>query len=331
MKLASFEVDSPLGKAQRIGAVVHGTIVDLNFAYAACLDKKGRTGRPYETANALLPADMIEFFRGGPMAREAAVETLEFVSSKGVTGPKGETLVYELPAVRLLAPIPKPNSIRDTLSFEGHMIAFERRTGRKTPPKWYESPIYYKGNPGSVIGPDVPIVWPAYTEKLDYELEFGLYIGKQGANIAEAEAHRYIAGFTIFNDISARDVIPGEVSAFLGPAKGKDMDTGNVMGPVLVTPDELDPANLAMEARINGEVWSKGNSNDMYWSFAQIVAYISQYETLYPGDFIGSGTIANGCGDEIERWIKPGDIVELEVEGIGVLRNPIIRWQPDRG
>lgn len=227
--------------------------------------------------------------------------------------------------MRLLAPVPRPNSIRDTLSFEGHMINFERRTGKKTPDRWYETPIYYKGNRMSVIGPDVDVPWPDYTEKLDFELEFGIFIGKQGVNISEEDAPAHIAGYTIFNDISARDVIPGEVQMFLGPGKGKDMDRGNIIGPCLVTPDELDAGNLDMIARINGEEWSRSNSSDMYHSFASIIAYISRFETLYPGDFIGSGTVANGCGDEMERWIKPGDVVELEVEGIGILRNTITR------
>ncbi|MEL7345551.1 MAG: fumarylacetoacetate hydrolase family protein, partial [Pseudomonadota bacterium] len=245
--------------------------------------------------------------------------------SKLIIWPSKEIVAHPLSAITLLAPVPRPSSIRDTLSFEGHMINFERRTGKKTPQRWYETPIYYKGNPASVVGPEAELVWPAYTEKFDYELEFGCFIGKAGANIAEENARDHIAGYTIFNDMSARDVIPGEVAMFLGPGKGKDMDTGNVMGPCLVTPDELDVSNLDMKARVNGELWSHSNSNDMYWSFEQIIAYISRFETLYPGDFIGSGTVENGCGDEMERWIKPGDVVELEVEGIGILRNRIVR------
>ena len=147
------------------------------------------------------------------------------------------------------------------------------------------------------------------TEKLDYELEFGIYIGKQGTNIRAEKAQEYIAGYTIFNDVSARDALK-EVRLFLGPAKGKDFDKGNVMGPCLVTPDELDVSDIKLTARINGEVWSEGRSSDMYWSFPKIIEYISASETLYPGDFIGSGTVADGCGDELDRWIQPGDIIE---------------------
>ena len=168
-------------------------------------------------------------------------------------------------------------------------------------------------------------MWPSYTKKLDYELEFGIYIGKEGKNIKADDAPEYIAGYTIFNDVSARDVLQEEVSMFLGPAKGKGLDTGNVMGPCLVTPDELDISDLQMIARINGETWSEGSTSDMYWSFPKIIEYISRSETLYPVDFIGSGTVANGCGDELDRWIQPGDIIELEVEGIGILRNAVVK------
>lgn len=290
------------------------------------MKRAAKPGAPREIADALVPPDMIGFLSGGALSRRAAEDALAHLAASPVSeAPGGAKTVFDPAEVRLLAPVPRPNSIRDTLSFEGHMINFERRTGKKTPPRWYETPIYYKGNRMSVIGPDEDVPWPDYTEKLDFELEFGIFIGKQGVNISVEDAPAHIGGYTIFNDISARDVIPGEVQMFLGPGKGKDMDRGNVMGPCLVTPDELDASNLDMIARINGEEWSRSNSSDMYHSFASIIAYISRFETLYPGDFIGSGTVANGCGDEMDRWIKPGDVVELEVEGIGILRNKITR------
>ena len=326
MKLVTFQISSAIGPMERIGAIVSDQIIDLNLAARFQFEASGETGRAAEIANAVLPPDMIGFLSGGSMSRRAADDALSFAARTNLTkGPLGEVVAHPLDTTTLLAPVPRPTSIRDTLSFEGHMINFERRTGKKTPPRWYETPIYYKGNPASVVGHGADLVWPDYTEKFDYELEFGCYIGKAGANISEENARDHIAGYTIFNDMSARDVIPGEVSMFLGPGKGKDMDTGNVMGPCLVTPDELDVSNLDMKARINGEVWSHSNSSDMYWSFEAIIAYISRFETLYPGDFIGSGTVENGCGDELERWIKPRDVVELEVEGIGLLRNTIIK------
>ena len=328
MKLVSYSLPTIIGESIRIGAFLGDQVIDLTLAYARYLAEKRTTGRPYEVAEAILPPDMVEFLKGGKLSTETAKEVIDFVCrrlSDGETlfGPRGERIVFPKEGVRLKAPVPRPNSIRDTLSFEGHMKNFERRTKKPIPELWYRIPVYYKGNPCTVIGPDEPILWPSYTQKLDFELEFGIYIGKQGKDIRADEAQEYIAGYTIFNDISARDILGEEISLFLGPAKGKDMDSGNIMGPCLVTPDELDISDIKLIARINGETWSEGRSSDMYWNFAKIIEYISRSETLYPGDFIGSGTVANGCGDEMNRWIQPGDVIELEVEGIGVLRNPV--------
>lgn len=330
MKLVSFIIPTAFGDMSRIGVLSEDSIFDLNLGYTALLSEKGVTGRPYEVAGGILPPDMISFFKGGTLTKDAASDTIDFMKDRlsngqDVVGPNGEKTIYSIEAVKLQAPVPRPNSIRDTQSFEGHMKNFEKRTGKPSPELWYQRPIYYKGNPCTVIGPEEPVMWPDYTERLDFELEFGIYIGNEGKNIKAEEALDYIAGYTVFNDISARDIIEEEVSMFLGPAKGKDMDTGNIMGPCLVTPDELDVTDIKLTARINGETWSEGRSSDMYWSFSKIIEYISHSETLYPGDFIGSGTIANGCGDEMDRWIKPDDIIELEVEGIGVLKNQVKR------
>ena len=256
--------------------------------------------------------------------------------------------VWPLDAVSLWAPVPRPRSIRDCMAFERHVIQCMRAVARRRypplaavdawlqrlcgrgilrPPKvWYERPVYYKGNPMSVVGHEADVQWPSYTRRLDYELEFGVFVGKQGRNIAEEDAGTYIAGYTVFNDFSARDVQGQEMTVQLGPSKGKDFDTGNVLGPYLVTPDEIpDPYRLTMVARVNGEEWSRGNSREMAWTFEELLAYISKDETLYPGEFIGSGAVGGGCGLELGRWLKPDDVVELEVERLGILRNRIIR------
>ena len=329
MKLVSYSISTILGEFVRIGVLVGDNIVDLNLTYAKYLSESGATGSPYKIAEAIVPPDMIEFFKVGKMGNEAAQRVIDFVQEHPqgdpIVGPKGEKAVYSLDDVKLLAPVPRPNSIRDTMSFEGHMKDLEKKIKNPMPDLWYQMPTYYKGNPCTVIGTDEPILWPDYTEKLDYELEFGLYIGKQGRNIRSGDADEYIAGYTIFNDVSARDIQLKEKSLTLGPTKGKDFDSSNIMGPCLVTPDELDMSNIKMTARINGEVWSEGNTADMYWTWPRIIEYISASETLYPGDFIGSGTVPNGCGAELDRWVQPGDVIELEVEGIGILRNPIAR------
>jgi 2-keto-4-pentenoate hydratase/2-oxohepta-3-ene-1,7-dioic acid hydratase in catechol pathway len=331
VKLVSYRLTTVLGEFVRIGALVENKIVDLNLAYARYLSESGTTGRPYEVAAALIPPDMVAFFKAGKLANDTARKVIDFVhehlkQGTTVVGPQGEKVVYNSPDVKLLAPVPRPASIRDTLSFERHLYNCIRKAGgERVPEMWYQIPIYYKGNTRTVIGPDEPILWPAYSERLDYELEFGIYIGKQGRNISADRAPEYIAGYTVFNDASARDAQQKEMPLSLGPAKGKDFDGGNAMGPCLVTPDELDVSNLKMTARVNGEIWSEGNTGDMYYSFPQIIEYISASETLYPGDFIGSGTPGSGCGLEQDRWLQPGDVIELEVEGIGTLRNRVIK------
>lgn len=291
--------------------------------------------------------DMLAFLRGGSAARDQAQAIVEYVSSQ-----QPPDAIVSLDRVALLAPVPKPESIRDTMAFEQHIInstrivglkrfAFidewiEKTLGRKRSlayrlnKAWYERPIYYKSNRFSVVGPDSKVYIPAYTQKFDYELEWGVFVGKIGVDIAKEQARDYIGGYTIFNDFSARDIQMREMGGRLGPAKGKDFDTGNAIGPCLVTPDEVpNPYDLAMAARVNGEEWSRGTSADMHWTFEEIIAYISQSETLYPGEFIGSGTcsgaLGRGCGLETGKALKAGDVVELEVESLGILRNKIVQ------
>lgn len=334
VKLATF-VDGE--GVERIGAVVESehTLVVLQAAARAMTG----SASPHF-------ADMLAFLRGGLQAREEAQAAVEYASSQR---PPGTTLA--LAEAHLLAPVPRPESVRDFMSFEDHIINsiravglkplapldtwIERTFGRKRSiaywanRAWYERPIYYKSNRFSVVGPEAEVRIPAYTERFDYELEWGIFIGKQGANIAKERASEYIGGYTIFDDFSARDIQMEEMGGRLGPTKGKDFDTGNAMGPYLVTPDEVpEPYNLVMVARINDEEWSRGTSADMYWTFEEMIHYVSRWETLYPGEFFGSGTCSGaqgrGCGLELGRFLQPGDVVELEVEGLGVLRNRVV-------
>jgi 2-keto-4-pentenoate hydratase/2-oxohepta-3-ene-1,7-dioic acid hydratase in catechol pathway len=324
--------------SQHIGALIEGesTIVLLQ-AGAEAVD-----GSPSPFFD-----DMLAFLRGGPAARGKAQAVVEFVEGQR---PPGATVVTA--EAKVLAPVPRPESIRDCMAFEQHIINsiravglgklapfdewLERTFGRKRSiayrfnKAWYERPIYYKSNRFSVVGSETDIRMPSYTRRLDYELEWGIFIGKQGADIPKERAREHIGGYTIFNDFSARDMQMREQRGRLGPSKGKDFDTGNALGPCLVTPDEIsDPYNRTMTARVNGEEWSRGNTADMYWTFEDIIAYVSRHETLYPGEFIGSGTCSGaqgrGCGLEMGRFLNEGDTVELEVQGIGVLRNRIVR------
>jgi len=223
---------------------------------------------------------------------------------------------------RLLAPL-RPRSMRDFLAFEGHLKGALGRLGRPIPDEWYDVPAYYKGMPDTVIGPEAMIPWPAFADRLDHELELAAVIARRCKDVPAAEAGAVIFGYTIWNDISARDVQTRELPIGMGPAKAKDWDGSNVLGPCLVTADELDAGGLRMEVRVNGERWGADTSASMHHSFADMIAYASMGQTLYPGEVFGSGTAAGGSGLELDRALQPGDLVELEIEGIGVLRNPI--------
>ena len=222
----------------------------------------------------------------------------------------------------LLAPL-RPRSLRDFLAFEGHLKGALGRLGREIPDEWYEVPAYYKGMPDTVIGPEQEIPWPSFTDRLDHELELAAVIGTRCRDVAVGEAPRVIFGYTIWNDLSARDVQVRELPVGMGPGKAKDWDGSNVLGPCLVTADELDAGNLRMSVRVNNETWGEDTSASMHHSFADMIAYVSRDQTLHPGELLGSGTAAGGSGLELDRELSPGDVVELEIEGIGVLRNRI--------
>jgi 2-keto-4-pentenoate hydratase/2-oxohepta-3-ene-1,7-dioic acid hydratase in catechol pathway len=222
-----------------------------------------------------------------------------------------------LSEVTLRAPLPRPNSMRDFMLVEEHV----RNSLGDVPAEWYEIPVYWKGNCDAVFGPEDEVPWPAYTEKLDYELEVGAVIGRRVRGVGVEDAADCIAGYTIFNDWSARDIQFREMKVGLGPGLGKDFATS--LGPCLTTADAIDIKTAPMRARINGEVWSEGTLGAMRFSFPEVISHLSQEQTLHPGDILGSGTVGRGCGLELDRWIRPGDVVELEVEGIGALRNRV--------
>ena len=287
----------------------------------------------------------------GPVATvleiaEAGANGVDVVTELLKSSPSGARLARS--EIKLDAPIPRPPQMRDFLCFEKHLVqAFEqarrvraqqspdpeaamREMEQKgilsVPATWYERPIFYHPNRLNVIGTDTDVVWPAYSTLMDFELEFGCYIGKSGRDIAASGARAHIFGYTIFNDFSARDEQTREMPGQLGPGKGKDFDGGNAMGPCLVTADEFgDPYAKTMIARVNGEEWARGNTGEMRWKFEDCIAHVSRGETLYPGEFFGSGTVGGGCGLETMRFLKSGDVVELEVEGIGMLRNRVLR------
>ena len=324
MKLVTFQIATPVGKFARVGALYNQTIVDLNMAYTLMLEERGEA-QPYRLAGAEVPPTMLELLQGGVSSMNKARRALQYVSpmSRSIQGPDGETIFYPHENVVLLAPVPNPPMLRDFIAFEDHIAATSKRRGQPIPPEWYNAPVYYKGNAQTILGPDQDLPWPLNTNKLDYELELACVIGRTGRDISMNEAPEYIAGYTIMNDFSARDVQFREMACRLGPAKGKDFATS--LGPCLVTPDEIPDLNkLKMIARVNGEVWSEGYFGSIYWSFSQMIEHVSQGEPIYPGEVFGSGTVGGGCGLELDRFLKPDDIVELEIQPIGTLKTKIL-------
>jgi fumarylacetoacetate (FAA) hydrolase len=280
----------------------------------------------------LLPSDLLALLDRGPSELQMLqeVERKIRVEKLAELQVEGEPVAIALDESRLLAPIPVPRSIRDFYAFEEHVKTSRKRRGLAMIPEWYQIPVFYFSNHLSVVGPDDPVTKPSYTKWLDYELEVACVIGKRGRNIKREDAIDYIAGFTILNDWSARDVQLTEMKVGLGPAKGKDFATS--LGPYLVTLNDLEDRkqgehwDLKMTAKVNGEEISSGNMKSLYWSFAQMIERASQDCDLFPGDVIGSGTVGTGCILELgtEVWLEPGDVVELEIERLGILKNRII-------
>jgi 2-keto-4-pentenoate hydratase/2-oxohepta-3-ene-1,7-dioic acid hydratase in catechol pathway len=327
MKLVTFA--RPDG-SQRLGTVIGPAGAER------VLDLRASAERAGEPAEAF--ASMLALIDVGPAGLDRARRLAE---RSGET----EGLAQPLQATRLLAPIPAPPQMRDFSVFPRHILdapvgmrriiarmkgdeagALALKPDAEVPQVYRDRPIYYFTNRFSVVGTGVDVVWPSYSKLMDYELEVGIVLAKGGTDIAKAAARDHIFGYTIFNDFSARDAQLAEMQGMLGPAKGKSFDTGNAMGPYLVTADEIsDPYALKAVAKINGEVWTNSSTAGMLHSFEDMIAYVSRSETLHPGEFFGSGTVNGGCGLELDRFLSHGDLVELTVEGLGTLSNRVLR------
>jgi 2-keto-4-pentenoate hydratase/2-oxohepta-3-ene-1,7-dioic acid hydratase in catechol pathway len=331
MKVCTYSRITPLGRIKRLGIFFNETtILDVNAVWEAKFEDEG-SFNAIKRAQILAPSSLSEFlnlYQGDAISKlQETVELFKTFSKKHILNTKNENqLSFDLnddKEARLECPIDRVNVYRDFYAHEKHVaVGFEKR-GEAIPSAWFEIPAYYKGATAGFIGPDDIIPWPSYTKKLDYELEFGVVIGKDGKNISEKNALDHIFGYTVFNDISARDIQKKEMAIRLGPAKGKDFCS--VMGPVIVTADEfkgVEP-NLLMTATINGEEWSRGMTGDSHYSWAQMIEHASKEEWLLANDFMGSGTVGTGCGLEIDKWIQPGDKIVLEIDHIGKLSNII--------
>ncbi|MGM5000328.1 fumarylacetoacetate hydrolase family protein [Tardiphaga sp. 538_B7_N1_4] len=329
MKLATFRAGGQQDGQAKVG-VVHTNDTKL-FDLAAAAGRNG--GNPAF-------GSMLALIDAGEAALDAARGLVDKLASDA-------SLSVNVAGTDILAPLPEPRQMRDGMSFPLHirqsprgqlklaarakgdmeeLARLEAEPLGELPEVYRRQPIYYITNRFSVRGTGTTVKWPRYSEVMDYELEFGIVTKNRGANISAAKAKDHIFGYTIFNDFSARDAQRLEMEGRLGPAKGKSFDGGNVLGPWIVTPDEIgDPYRLKMECRVNGKVRSSSTSEGMLFSFEEIIAHVTQDETLMPGEFIGSGTVGNGCGLELGWYLEHNDEIELEVEKIGVLKNKVVR------
>jgi len=312
MKLGRVGFATPEGLQPRIVAVLpeQNRVVDLLAAEALRLRRRGAGQEAAaRIAAALFPPSMAAALAAGPRFREAAEEALSQAGDDTWRAIGDQTW---LPAL-------DPPVMRDCLLFEGHLRNSFAKLGLEIPREFFEAPPYYKGNPRTLVGHDAEIAWPAYASYMDYELELGIVTGASGRNLDPEQARSLLFGVTILNDFSARNVQAREMNAKLGPSKSKDFATA--LGPWITTADEVDVNDLTLRARVNGEEWSRGNSADMIFRPDEILAFISYGETVGPGELIGSGTVSGGCGLELGRQLNPGDVVELDISGIGTLRN----------
>lgn len=323
----------------RLGWLNGGLVWDLLRAQSWSISHRKHAPRT------LLPGTMLEVLDGGPAALDAMRELAGTMAEEfgdgaaGVPSWQGAPLARRLEQVRLTAPLPNPRSVRDFYAFEAHVRTARAQRGLDMVPEWYRFPVFYFSNAAAILGPGDDVRRPRETQALDYELEVAAIIGRAGIDISPAEAADYIAGYCVMNDWSARDLQREEMKVGLGPAKGKDFATS--LGPYLVTPDELadrrvpvgdagERHRLAMVARVNGREYSRGDLGDIHYTFGQMIARASRDVWLRPGDVIGSGTVGTGCLLELQRypWLQAGDVVELEVERLGVLSNRVVDPSP---
>jgi 2-keto-4-pentenoate hydratase/2-oxohepta-3-ene-1,7-dioic acid hydratase in catechol pathway len=332
MKFVSFETDGDQGRVAHLGALVSGDadsgeVLDLTVATRALLASESiGTEAAARIAAVLVPPSLLGVIQGGPRSRDLAEQAVQATLERGwETDALGARIHYQTANITHLPAITAPPLLRDFMAFEKHLLNVFPKLGRDIPEEWYRRPVYYKGNPSAIGAHEQDVAIPGYEERLDLEFEFAAIIGTAGVDIPKSEALSHIFGYTVYNDFSARVIQAAEMTVGLGPAKGKDFIAAHVLGPVVVTADELgDPYSLVMTATVNGEQWTDGSTSDMHWLFEQMIAYASRDELVRVGEVFGSGTVGGGSGAEQGRSLGPGDLVELTVEGIGTLRNRVV-------
>jgi 2-keto-4-pentenoate hydratase/2-oxohepta-3-ene-1,7-dioic acid hydratase in catechol pathway len=314
MKLSRILRPGPDGPEPRIVAVRSddGVVVDLATSEIARLEREGASAdAARRLAHATFPPSMAAAIGAGAAFTAAA--------ERALAGARDDA-TFAFADVTWTAPIDPPMML-DGSAFEQHLVNAHARGKRQVPDTFYEVPVYYKMNPITVFGHETTVPWPGGVGFMDYELELAIVIGTNGSDLRPEDAWGHVFGLTVMNDFSARDVQAREMLSGFGPAKGKDFATA--LGPWITTVDEIPSGALTMLARVNGDEWSRGSTETLTWSLEEIVAYASQGEAVVPGEVIGTGTVGLGCGLELFKKLQPGDVVELEIDGIGTLRNVV--------
>ena len=317
------------GQSPRIGARKDDSIVDLNSAYLALLRDRGEAAAP-RIADAIVPAEMRALFEGGDHSLNAAREALEFAGRGKATGAAGEPLAHPATEVRIHAPIIPKKFFHTAGNFREHHEEAQKAGFSHPVMPW----IVFFQNVDAIIGPEEPVVYPEHlTQELDYELELAVVVKKAGKHFTAAQASEYIGGYVIFNDITARDIQRREMkSGVFSFCKG--IDSFCPLGPHIVTADEIpDPHNLAMELRVNGQPRQKSHSGKMSVKIPEILAHYSPMG-YSAGDVVSTGTVSGVAafsGDPKLLYLKPGDVMECEIEQVGILRNPVISWEQAYG
>jgi 2-keto-4-pentenoate hydratase/2-oxohepta-3-ene-1,7-dioic acid hydratase in catechol pathway len=321
LKLVTFE--EPYYHKERLGIWTGETsIVDANYAYASSLKASG-LDYPMPLASALVPPNLKRLLQGGKKSMEAIREAEQFARGKDIKGPNGEQAQFQFTKVRVLAPLPRPGKIIHTAgNFREHANEGSESGWEFPMPHW----ISFLKSPSAIIGHEEKVIHPKYTKMLDHEIELAIVIGKKSKLLTKEQAWDAIAGFTIFNDITARDIQREEMKSGLLNF-GKNMDTFALFGPCFVPRDDIgDLNNLKIECRVNGDPRQVSNTNHLSVSVPEIVEHYS-WVTLYPGDIITTGTVSGVAAfrkDAEKYFLKPGDVLESEIENIGVLRNYIV-------
>lgn len=325
MRLARVRIDGPDGPEPHIVAAAEDAPlpwIDVRAAERLRLLGLGATpAAARRVAATVVPGSLTAALENGAAFTDAL--------NAAVTSAPTEAQLAEPAPV--LAPADPP-AYRDFMAFEQHFRFSYDRAGTAVPDVLYELPVSYMGSTQAIIGPDDEVRWPSYARHMDYELELGIVIGRGGRDLTPDQALEHVLGFTLLNDFSARDIQFREMGGRLGPSKGKHFATA--IGPAIVTLDAVDPEALELRARINGDVWSSNSSGSILWSVAELVAWASAGEPLVAGTLLGTGTVGGGTGLELDRRLAPGDMVELELVGLGVLRNrigspPAGGWMPE--